>query len=105
MQQPHLRKGLATSSSTHNTGIKKLCAALGLATASLISAPALAAGGTGAVVLIHTGDIHGHLLPRPNLRSDADDNSLEGGVAPSLGRARHRAIRAPALIERGDRLW
>ena len=81
MQQPNLRKGLVKPSSTYTTRIKSLCSVIGLATASLISAPALATGGTGAVVLIHTGDIHGHLLPRPNLRSDADDNSLEGGVA------------------------
>ena len=81
MQQPHLKKGLAKPSSTHTTRIKSLCTVIGLATASLITAPTLAIGGTGPVILIHTGDIHGHLLPRPNLRSDADDNSLEGGVA------------------------
>ena len=81
MQQPHLRKGLAKLSSTYTPRIKSLCTVIGLATASLISAPALATGGSGPVVLIHIGDIHGHLLPRPNLRSDAVDDSLEGGLA------------------------
>ena len=44
--------------------------------------PAASAAGSGEVILIQTGDIHGHLLPRPNLRSDAvAGNRLEGGVA------------------------
>jgi 2',3'-cyclic-nucleotide 2'-phosphodiesterase (5'-nucleotidase family) len=37
--------------------------------------------GSGEVTLIQTGDIHGHLVPRPNLRSDAIGHSMEGGVA------------------------
>lgn len=32
------------------------------------------------ITLIHTGDFHGHLIPRPNLRSDGDGR-MEGGVA------------------------
>ncbi len=40
-----------------------------------------ATAGTGTLTLIHTGDIHGHLLPRPNLRSDAIGTKMEGGVA------------------------
>ncbi len=43
--------------------------------------PAFAGSGTGEVTLIQTGDIHGHLLPRYNLRSDAIGASMEGGVA------------------------
>lgn len=39
-----------------------------------------AAGGSGQVTLIHIGDIHGHLIARPNLRSDGSGR-LEGGVA------------------------
>ncbi|MBT9567953.1 MAG: 5'-nucleotidase C-terminal domain-containing protein [Thiobacillus sp.] len=33
------------------------------------------------LTLIHIGDIHGHLVPRPNLRSDAQGNRPEGGLA------------------------
>ena len=36
--------------------------------------------GDGKVVIIHSGDIHGHLVPRPNVRSDGDGR-MEGGVA------------------------
>ena len=36
--------------------------------------------GSGEIVLIHTGDIHGHLVPRPNVRSDTA-NGMEGGLA------------------------
>ena len=81
MKYHNARKGLAQPSRARHTWIKTLCAALGLASASLISTAALGAGGSGSVILIHTGDIHGHLLPRPNLRSDAVGHSMEGGVA------------------------
>ena len=56
-----------------------LAGAAVLASGALFQAPAYA--GNGEVTLIHTGDIHGHLLPRPNLRSDAVGHSMEGGVA------------------------
>ncbi|MBI3775843.1 MAG: 5'-nucleotidase C-terminal domain-containing protein [Gammaproteobacteria bacterium] len=36
--------------------------------------------GTGPVTLIHIGDIHGHLVPRANVRSDST-GSMEGGLA------------------------
>lgn len=35
---------------------------------------------SGTVTLIHAGDIHGHLVPRPNVRSDGT-GKLEGGLA------------------------
>lgn len=33
------------------------------------------------LTLIHIGDIHGHMVPRPNLRSDGRGNKPEGGLA------------------------
>lgn len=76
MRKHNARKGLVSSCSTR---AKTLCVLMGFAAASMIPAAALA--GTGKVTLIHTGDIHGHLVPRPNLRSDAVGYSMEGGVA------------------------
>lgn len=37
--------------------------------------------GDGEITLIHTGDFHGHLVPRPNLRSDGEKARMEGGLA------------------------
>ncbi len=47
-------------------------------TGMLISASVYA--GSGTVTLIHSGDIHGHLIPRPNVRSDTTGR-MEGGLA------------------------
>ncbi|MGE5153688.1 MAG: metallophosphoesterase, partial [Bdellovibrio bacteriovorus] len=33
------------------------------------------------LTLIHIGDIHGHMVPRPNLRSDGRGHKPEGGLA------------------------
>ncbi len=52
----------------------KLIAAL-----SLFSGVALAQNGT--LNLIHTGDFHGHLVSRYNVRSDAQGHGKEGGLA------------------------
>ena len=36
--------------------------------------------GDGEITIIHTGDFHGHLVPRPNMRSDGN-GLMEGGLA------------------------
>ncbi len=42
--------------------------------------PQPAIAGDGEITLIHTGDFHGHLIARPNVRSDSAGR-LEGGLA------------------------
>lgn len=45
-----------------------------------LSAVSLAHAGSGEVTFIHMGDLHGHLIPHPNVRSDGNGQS-EGGLA------------------------
>ena len=52
--------------------------------------------GSGEIVLIHAGDIHGHLVPRPNVRSDTK-SGMEGGlarIATVIKQIRAKQIRA-----------
>lgn len=58
--------------------IKKTALVLGLVI-SAVASP-MAVGGDGTVRLIHLGDIHGHLVPRANVRSDTTGR-MEGGLA------------------------
>ncbi|MHB1353535.1 MAG: bifunctional metallophosphatase/5'-nucleotidase [Thiobacillus sp.] len=110
MSKHDTARGLVAQPRAHNRRFNKLWAGTVLAPASLLSAAALASsvpapgGGSGEVTLIHTGDIHGHLVPRPNLRSDAlgyRGVSMEGGVARMYTIV--KALRASATKDGVDR--
>lgn len=81
-----------------------------LASVAYLAAPANAARAEAkpakdqVVTLIHTGDFHGHLIPRPNVRSDADGKLTEGGLArvyTTIQQIRKEAPNA-LLIHTGD---
>lgn len=83
-------------------------AAFCLSTAS-VTAPAFAGkGGKGDddgtnITLIHIGDIHGHMVPRPHLRSDGNGH-MQGGLAhlyTKIKRIRERSEHS-LLINTGD---
>ncbi len=85
----------------------KKAAALLLSLAVAGAIPAAQAG-DGKVTLIHTGDIHGHLVPRPNVRSDST-GKMEGGVARMYtvikqirANAMQNKVNTSLLINTGD---
>ncbi len=59
---------------------KKLLLAATLAAVGAAGSMPVQAGPTRTVTIVHTGDFHGHLAPRPNVRSDGDGR-MEGGLA------------------------
>lgn len=69
----------------------------------LTSCAGLTEGGPRQVTLIHMGDVHGHLVPRPHLRSDGD-GAMQGGLARMYTRVEEirRAQPNHLLINTGD---
>ena len=55
--------------------------ALSVASGLLALWGSAARAGDGDVVLIHTGDFHGHLTPRANVRADDVKGRMAGGLA------------------------
>jgi len=76
MKTIQTKTGQASRVGALNPAIKLLCAA------ALGAAATTAAYADSQITLIHTGDFHGHLAPRPNLRSTADyPGQMVGGLA------------------------
>ncbi len=77
--------------------------------ATLLAAPQVQAG-NGDVTLIHMGDIHGHMVPRANVRSDTTGR-MEGGLARMYTKvkqlrkeATYNNLNHSLLINTGDTL-
>src|SRR6266581_4301451 len=97
----------AMAVSTHNVALRlrrrpigRLSAAFAIALAALIT-PAAAAE----VTLVHMGDLHGHMVPRPSLHANTP-GATEGGLArmmTAINEIRARRTRGKALlINTGD---
>ena len=71
--------------------------------AGLVGACASAPPPSNQLTLIHMGDVHGHLVPRPHLRSDGN-GALQGGLARMYTRIEQirRANPNHLLINTGD---
>ena len=86
--------------------LRKTALALGLsALASVVALPSAFAG-SGNLTLIHIGDIHGHLVPRANVRSDTTGR-MEGGLArmyTEIKKIRGDSLGPTLTINTGDTL-
>jgi len=86
--------------------MKTLLALVSVATVVLVSACASNTNmtDTKVVTLIHLGDIHGHMVPRPNTRSDAVANTTVGGLASMYTRVSEIRAANPntLLVNTGD---
>ena len=74
-----LQRSRLSRSMLQASGAIVIAGALGLS--GLGSAVAKNKDGDLKLTLIHIGDFHGHMVPRPNLRSDSRGNKPEGGLA------------------------
>lgn len=60
-------------------------------------------GATKKITIVHIGDIHGHMVPRPNVRSDGDGGD-QGGLASMYTRIQElrKANKNVLLVNSGD---
>ena len=83
-----------------------LKAATVLLSLAMATASSLASAGSGNLTLIHIGDIHGHLVPRANVRSDTT-GQMEGGLArmyTEIKKIRDDSLGQSLTINTGDTL-
>ncbi len=72
--------------------------------AMFAASPVAQAAGTGSITLMQLGDLHGHLVARPNLRSDGTAGVPEGGLARMATKIGQIRVAKPGalLINTGD---
>lgn len=74
-----------------------------VAVAALCAVTGAAGAASGEITIIHIGDIHGHLAPRVNVRSDSS-GKMEGGLARMAAKIQEirKANKNTLLINSGD---